>query len=89
MEETLISLFDTTNPDKGYNILKGGNNHSLSEETKKKLSAAAQNRSGEWREKQRKAHLGIKYTEEVCQKHRKPVYCLETDKVYKSQMEAA
>lgn len=89
MEEHLIALFDTTNPAWGYNVKKGGNNHSHSEETKRKLSEAAKNRNDEWREKQRQSHLGIKYSEEICEKRRKAVYCVELDKVFKSQSEAA
>ena len=89
MEETLITLFDTTNPALGYNIKKGGNNHSHSEETKKKLSKAAQNRSEEWRRKQRESHLGLKRSEETCKKFRKPVYCIELNRVFESQKQAA
>ena len=89
MEELLIALYETTDPNKGYNIKKGGNNHSLSEATKEKISIAAQNRNEEWREKQRGAHLGIKYPEEVCRKHWKAVYCVETRTTYESQTKAA
>lgn len=39
-EEFWISFFDTTNRTKGYNIKFGGNNHSHSEETKKKIGDA-------------------------------------------------
>ena len=38
---------------------------------------------------QEEAHLGIKYSEEVCQKHRKAVYCVELDKIFDSQKQAA
>ena len=37
-EERLIKLFDTTNPDKGYNLEYGGTNKTHSEETKQKIS---------------------------------------------------
>ena len=89
MERGLIALFDTTNPSIGYNIKQGGNNHSLSEETKRKISEASQDRDDEWRRKQREAHLGKKYSEEVCKKHRKAVYCVELDKIFGSQKQAA
>ena len=36
-EEYYISLYNTTNPNYGYNKLPGGNNHSHSEETKRKI----------------------------------------------------
>ena len=41
LEEELIRAFDTTNPDKGYNIAKGGkgpNGVTRSEDTRKKMS---------------------------------------------------
>ena len=37
-EEKLIKLFDTTNPEKGYNLEYGGTNKTHSEETKQKIS---------------------------------------------------
>ena len=37
-EELLIKKFDTTNPDKGYNLAKGGSNTPKSKETRKKMS---------------------------------------------------
>lgn len=36
-EELLIVLWDARNPSKGYNICYGGDNHKLSEETKRKI----------------------------------------------------
>lgn len=89
MEEELIARYDTTNPAFGYNLKKGGDNHLLNEETKKKLSEAAKNRSDEWRQKQRNAHLGREQSEEERAKRRKPVYCVELDKVFESMKQAA
>ena len=40
LEELLIKLFDTTNPDIGYNIRSGGNNSQQSEESIKKRCKA-------------------------------------------------
>lgn len=42
LEKTLIKLYDTTNPQKGYNIEKGGfdGGHPTSEEAKRKISKA-------------------------------------------------
>lgn len=37
-EELLIKEFDSTNPEKGYNLAFGGNNHKLTEEQKRKQS---------------------------------------------------
>ena len=36
-EELLISLFDTSNPENGYNVSLGGNNRTMSEETRQKI----------------------------------------------------
>ena len=38
MEIQLIALFDSTNPERGYNLALGGNANSPSEETKRKIS---------------------------------------------------
>lgn len=38
MEIQLIALFDSTNPERGYNLALGGNANSPSEETKQKIS---------------------------------------------------
>lgn len=40
-EEYFISYFDSTNPEIGYNLSLGGNNKTMSEETKKKISEKA------------------------------------------------
>ena len=39
-EEELIDLFDTTNPQKGYNLHTGGRHHKVSQESRDKLSKA-------------------------------------------------
>lgn len=41
-EIMFIALFDTTNPEKGYNIALGGNNSICSEEIRKKLVSIMQ-----------------------------------------------
>lgn len=58
LEQHLIAFFDTTNPEHGYNLLKGGGGRvgfSPSRETREKLSKALTGRKG-WRpnEEQRK-----------------------------------
>ena len=40
LEEQLIAILDTTNPEKGYNINLGGNNHHHTQETKNKIGKA-------------------------------------------------
>lgn len=39
-EEFLINYYDSTNPENGYNLHTGGNNHKCTEETKQKMSEA-------------------------------------------------
>ena len=46
-EKIFIALFDTTNPEKGYNVALGGNNIIHSEETRKKISEHHADFSGE------------------------------------------
>lgn len=79
-EELLISLYDLRNPNVGYNIAKGGNNHTHSEETKKLISEHHADFSGEkhpmWgkhhseetKEKIRQARLGSHASEETKKK---------------------
>lgn len=38
LEEHLIQELDTMNPEKGYNLAPGGNNHNLTSETRQKIS---------------------------------------------------
>lgn len=59
MEEFLIKCLDSTNPKKGYNIRFGGDNHKLSEETKKKIGA---------KHKGNKYNLGKHHSEETKKK---------------------
>lgn len=47
LEELLIKEFDTTNKEKGYNLQNGGKNHSVTEESRKKMSEATKNRKKE------------------------------------------
>ena len=72
IEKQLIKDYDTRNPDKGYNILEGGNAPSLPEEIKQKISLAMmgnQNGKGhpcseEKKEKIRQAQLGRAFSDE-------------------------
>ena len=52
MEESLIRFHKSTDRNKGYNIMFGGNNHSLSEETKAKLSKATKERMNSYTEEE-------------------------------------
>jgi len=82
-----ISLYDSTNQSKGYNIDKGGNGAGrMSEETKKKLSISKMGN---------KAMKGIKLSEEwkknlsKAQPHKKMIECVESGVIYESFAEAS
>lgn len=80
-ERLLIAIWDTRNPKHGYNIRFGGDNHKLTEETKKKISDAKKGKyaggkspmygkhlSEETKEKISQANRGKKIPEEVKKK---------------------
>jgi group I intron endonuclease len=66
LEDFYIDKYDSTNPEKGYNIKRGGSNGKLTEEIKAKISASLKGNviSLETREKISKANMGKKHTEE-------------------------
>lgn len=68
-----IDFYDSMNPEKGYNLLGGGNkNHIVSEETKRKLSKAGKGRklSNEQKKKLRESKLGKHRSQEIIEKMR-------------------
>lgn len=75
-EKVLIKLFDTTNPEKGYNQSTGGEGRSgfvMSEEQKIKISESLKGLqrttfSDEHKSKISKAHLGSKHSDETKKK---------------------
>lgn len=88
-EESCIKLFDTCNPEKGYNIEhKPRGTGKVSEETKRKLSAINKGRdnghmkgrvlSDEWRQ-----HLS------EAQPHKRSIICIETAQVFDSAFDAS
>jgi group I intron endonuclease len=90
-ERLLIALFNTTNQEFGYNIAFGGDNFSHSEITKQKMSKTRTGRkySKEWCENISKALKGKKDVNKAAiEAHRKKVKCIETGKVYSSQVAA-
>lgn len=90
-ERLLIALFDARNPEYGYNIAFGGDNHKHTEETKQKMSKTRTGRkySAEWCKNISKALKGKKdVNKAACEAHRKKVKCIETNAIYNSQVEA-
>lgn len=61
-----IEFYDSMNPDKGYNLIKGGEHREISEETKRRLSSVAKGRkmSSTTKLKMSTAHKGQKLSEE-------------------------
>ena len=55
MEEELIKKYQSTDRNKGYNIMFGGDNHSLNDETKKKLSIITKERMSNYTAEELKA----------------------------------
>lgn len=79
LETQLINKYHTTNENYGYNCDSGGNNKIASEATREKL---------------RQSHLGLKMPDahklntSLHNFHNTAVYCIETEKVYRSFAEA-
>lgn len=91
LEETLIKELDTTNKDKGYNIMLGGNMHRHTEETKQKMARTRTGRkhSKSWRKNISKALKGKENVNKAAvEAHRKRVKCVETNAIYSSQVDA-
>ena len=65
LEEYYISLYESTNPNNGYNIDRGGMNHHMSNETKKIISELAKDR---YKDKTKNPMYGRKHSECAIQK---------------------
>lgn len=92
-----INLYNSTNRDFGYNINPGGDNHTISEEGRKKLSKRMKDnnpmKNPETAKKVKEKNIGRKLSED-CRKnisngHKKKVQCMETGQVFNSRQEAA
>lgn len=92
LEQQYIQLFDSTNPNKGYNLQPGGQNGLHSQETKEKIR---QNQLGE-----KNSFYGKKHSEETKEKiglsqmgnkHHaaKQVQCIETKQIFDTLTEAS
>lgn len=96
-EEYYITLYDSTNREKGYNIAAGGNNHTMSPEAKKKLSERMKEnnpmKQEKISEKVGNKLRGKKLDEQrrlnISNGHKKPIECIETGIIYSSREEAA
>ena len=99
LEIELIDHYKSRDINYGFNISHGGNltqlGKKLSEETKQKISKANKGRkhSDEVRKRLSESHKGKKQSEETIQKrankNKRPVICLETNKIYDSVKTAA
>lgn len=105
LEIELIREFDTTNPNKGYNITKGGeggNGYKHTEEQKQKISETHKGKtlSEEHKQKISEAHKGKTLSEETRKKlsksskgknngNAKQIYCVELDKYFDTIIEAS
>lgn len=88
LEEELVAKYETTNPQKGYNLHSGGLHHEVTEETREKLSKSKKGMLlGE-----ENPFFGKHHTEEVLAVIRKRVEQYDCDgnlvAVYKSMKEA-
>lgn len=83
-EKYFIKIYESTNRNKGYNLKTGGNNgYQLSKETKQKIRL-----SNQLYAKNNLDKLLIRL-EKMHEKARKKVICLNNNKIFNSQLEAA
>lgn len=91
-EKYYISLYHSANPEFGYNETTGGDSsfnrprQKLSEEHKRKISESNKGRKISKEQKNKISLFRKKYIEE--HELNKKVYCLETDKIYNSILQA-
>lgn len=83
-EKYFIKIYESTNRNKGYNLKTGGNNgYQLSKETRQKIRL-----SNQLYAKNNLDKLLIRL-EKMHEKARKKVICLNNNKIFNSQLEAA
>lgn len=78
VETLLIAMFDTTNPEFGYNLNLGGHSHKQSEEARKRNSEA---QKGKVLSEETKKKIGMAMS--------KAIYCVELDRTFPSMRAAA
>ena len=96
-EQYYIAKYDSTNREKGYNISKGGNAHTFSEEARQKISKKMKEnnpmKNPDIAKKVSEKNKGKKLSKEVrkniSEGHKKKILCIETNIIYNSREEAA
>lgn len=96
-EQYYIQFYHSNDRTKGYNITSGGNNHTLSEEGREKLSEKMTKnnpmKNPEIAEKVAQKRRGVKLSQQACDNisngHKKQVECIETGEIFESRQAAA
>lgn len=96
-EQYYIQFYCSNDRTKGYNITSGGNNHTLSEEGREKLSEKMTKnnpmKNPEIAEKVAQKRRGVKLSQQACDNisngHKKQVECIETGENFESRQAAA
>lgn len=89
IEKELVEKLNLTNPKNGYNLHTGGLHHTISEETREKISKSRKGIAAGAKNPFYEKH----HTEETLEKIRKPIECYDLDgnyiTTYKSLLDAA
>ena len=96
-EQYYIQFYHSNDRTKGYNITSGGNNHTLSEEGREKLSENMTKnnpmKNPEIAEKVAQKRRGVKLSQQACNNisngHKKQIECIETGEIFESRQAAA
>lgn len=91
-EQYWINFYDSTNPNKGYNLTIGGDSHLYTEESKNKMSNSAIKRFSDIDERKKQSERLKKAYEKNSSKWdiiKKPIRCVETGEIFSSTTEAA
>ena len=90
LEQKLILQFDTTNREKGYNLLSGGKQgYNHSKETIQKIKNSNQKYWKQYFINEDTKDIGLKHMKRMNEKARKQVICLNTGQVFNSLTSAA
>ena len=90
LEQKLILQFDTTNREKGYNLLSGGKQgYNHSKETIQKIKNSNYKYWKQYFTNENTKDIGLKHMEIMHEKARKQVICLNTGEIFDSLISAA